>query len=194
MAVVTFSTKVWRTKELGTCSSYHRSRGQRHWRRWYKQGGMFGMGGRGGLATAAIAEQSGLPVWCCSWRARYDRGGRSIGWLSTGIVQGSVLRILICCKGDQGTRLQKNPQLILQFVVMIQLTSRRILRDQDETPEGMFYIIYQVYIPCVRVNVIGAILVCLSITLVILKQTQVALEHCYTVPGQKQSYPLTLPV
>jgi len=100
MAVVTFSTKVWRTKELGTCSSYHRSRGQRHWRRWYKQGGMFGMGGRGGLATAAIAEQSGLPVWCCSWRARYDRGGRSIGWLSTGIVQGSVLRILICCKGD----------------------------------------------------------------------------------------------
>ena len=33
------------------------------------------------------------------------------------------------CKGDWGTRLQENPQLILQFVVMIQLTSRRILRD-----------------------------------------------------------------
>jgi len=36
-------------------------------------------------------------------------------------------RILICCKGDWGTRLQENPQLILQLVVMIQLTSRRIL-------------------------------------------------------------------
>jgi len=33
------------------------------------------------------------------------------------------------CKGDWGTRLQKNPQLILQFAIMIQLTSRRILRD-----------------------------------------------------------------
>jgi len=33
------------------------------------------------------------------------------------------------CKGDWGTRLQENPQLILQLVVMIQLTSRRILRD-----------------------------------------------------------------
>jgi len=32
-------------------------------------------------------------------------------------------------KGDWGTRLQENPQLILQFVIMIQLTSRRILRD-----------------------------------------------------------------
>jgi len=28
-----------------------------------------------------------------------------------------------------GTRLQENPQLILHLVVMIQLTSRRILRD-----------------------------------------------------------------
>ena len=33
------------------------------------------------------------------------------------------------CKGDWGTRLQENPQLILQFVIMIQLTSKRILRD-----------------------------------------------------------------
>ena len=32
-------------------------------------------------------------------------------------------------KGDWGTRLQENPQSILQLVVMIQLTSRRILRD-----------------------------------------------------------------
>ena len=95
------------------------------------------------------------------------------------------------CKGNWGTRLQKNPQLILQFVVMIQLISRRILRDQDEASEGMFYIIYQVYIPCVRVSVIGAILVCLSITLVILEQAQVALEHRYAVLGWKQSYPLT---
>jgi len=61
---------------------------------------MLGMGGREGLATAAVAEQSGLPVWCCSRRARYDRRGRPIGWLSTGIVQGSILRILICYKGD----------------------------------------------------------------------------------------------
>jgi len=33
------------------------------------------------------------------------------------------------CKGDWGTRLQENPQLILQLVFMIQLTSRRILRE-----------------------------------------------------------------
>jgi len=33
------------------------------------------------------------------------------------------------CKGDWSTRLQENPQIILQLVVMIQLTSRRILRD-----------------------------------------------------------------
>jgi len=33
-------------------------------------------------------------------RAGYDRGGQPIGWLSTGIAQGSVSRILICCKGD----------------------------------------------------------------------------------------------
>jgi len=37
--------------------------------------------------------------------------------------------VLKGCKGDWGTRLQENPQLILQFVIMIQLTSRRILRD-----------------------------------------------------------------
>jgi len=33
-----------------------------------------------------------------------------MGWLSTGIVQGSAFKILICCKGDWGTRLQENPQ------------------------------------------------------------------------------------
>ena len=81
-----------------------------------------------------------------SQRAGYNRGGRPIGWLFTGIVQGSILRILICCKGNWSTRLQDNPQLILQFVIMIQLTSRRILRDQNKAPEGIFYIIYQVYI------------------------------------------------
>jgi len=54
---------------------------------------------------------------------------------------------------------------------MIQLTSRRILRDYDEAPEGMFYTIYWVFILSVRVSVIRAILVCLSITLVILEQT-----------------------
>ena len=37
------------------------------------------------------------------------------------------------CKGDWGTRLQENPQLILQFAIMIQLTSRRILRDCKRT-------------------------------------------------------------
>jgi len=37
MAIVTFSTKVQRTGELGTCSSRCRSGGQRHWRRWYRQ-------------------------------------------------------------------------------------------------------------------------------------------------------------
>jgi len=39
------------------------------------------------------------------------------------------ITIITDCKGDWGTRLQENPQLILQFVVMIQLISRRILRD-----------------------------------------------------------------
>ena len=105
----------------------------------------------------------------------------------------SPLRYLIIspvCKGDWGTRLQENPQLILQLVIMIQLTSRRILRDQDKAPKRIFHIIYQVYIFCVRVSVIGAILVCLSITLVILEQAQVALEHHYTVQRQKQSCPL----
>jgi len=38
MAVVTFSAEVWGTKELGTCSSRHRSGGQRHQRRWYRWG------------------------------------------------------------------------------------------------------------------------------------------------------------
>jgi len=46
-----------------------------------------------------------------SQRAGYDREEQPVGWLSTGIVQGSVLRILICCKGNWGTGLQENPQL-----------------------------------------------------------------------------------
>ena len=37
MAIVTFSTEVRRTGELGTCSSRCQSGGQRHWRRWYRQ-------------------------------------------------------------------------------------------------------------------------------------------------------------
>ena len=86
-------------------------------------------------------------------------------------------------KGDWGTRLQENPQFILQFVIMIQLISRRILRDQNEAPEGMFYIIYWVCILSVRVSVIGAILVCLSITLVILEQAQAAPEYRFAVQG-----------
>ena len=117
--------------------------------------------------------------------------GDLLGGCPLGQSKALFLRILICYKGDWGTRLQENPQLILQFVVIIQLISRRILKNQNEAPEGIFYIIYQVYIPCVKVSVIGAILVCLSITLVILKQAQVALEHRYAVPGQKQSCPLT---
>jgi len=36
---------------------------------------------------------------------------------------------MLLYKGDWGTRLQENPQLILHLAVMIQLTSRRILRD-----------------------------------------------------------------
>jgi len=40
-----------------------------------------------------------------------------------------VVDVVLHCKGDWGTRLQENPQLILHLVVMIQLTSRRILRD-----------------------------------------------------------------
>ena len=39
------------------------------------------------------------------------------------------IQVYTICKGDWGTKLQENPQLILQFVIMIQLTSRRILRD-----------------------------------------------------------------
>jgi len=38
VAVITFSAKVQRTRELGTHSSHCQSRGWRHWRRWYKQG------------------------------------------------------------------------------------------------------------------------------------------------------------
>jgi len=40
------------------------------------------------------------------------------------------------CKGNWSTRLQENPQLILQLVVMIQFTSRRILRELDEVLGG----------------------------------------------------------
>ena len=96
------------------------------------------------------------------------------------------------CKGNWGTRLQENPQLILQFVIIIQLTSRRILRDQDEALEEMFYTIYWVCILNVRVSVIEAILVYLSITLVILEQAQAAPEYRFAVQGQRQSYPLTV--
>jgi len=39
VTVVTFSTEVQRTRELGTCLSRRRSGGQRHQRRWYRQGG-----------------------------------------------------------------------------------------------------------------------------------------------------------
>jgi len=31
-----FSVKVWRAGELGVSSSYQQSRGQRHWRGWYR--------------------------------------------------------------------------------------------------------------------------------------------------------------
>jgi len=37
-AVVTFSAEVWGTRELRTCLSHCRSRGQRHRRRWYRWG------------------------------------------------------------------------------------------------------------------------------------------------------------
>ena len=43
----------------------------------------------------------------------------------------------------------------------------------------------------IRVSVIGAILVCLSITLVILEQAEVTLEYRYTVLGWRQSCSLT---
>ena len=82
---------------------------------------------------------------------------------------------------------------ILQSVIMIQLTSRRILRDQEEAPEGIFYIIYQVYIPCVRVSVIRAILVCLSIALVILEQAQVTPEIIMQFQGGNRAIPLHSP-
>jgi len=37
IAIVMFSAEVQRTGELGTCSSRHRSGGQKHWRRWYRR-------------------------------------------------------------------------------------------------------------------------------------------------------------
>ena len=60
--VVTFSAEVQRTRELRTCSFHYRSRGQRHQRRWYRQGGVFGMGRGGGLATSCVS--------CYSWAVR----------------------------------------------------------------------------------------------------------------------------
>jgi len=49
-AIVMFSTEVWGTRELGTCSSRHQSGGQRHQRRWYRRGGVFSMGRGGGIS------------------------------------------------------------------------------------------------------------------------------------------------
>ena len=46
-AVVMFSAEVRGTRELGTCSSRHRSGGQRHRKRWYRWGGVFSTGGGG---------------------------------------------------------------------------------------------------------------------------------------------------
>ena len=168
MAVVTFSTEVWGTRELGTYSSRHQSRGQRHRRRWYRQRGcvqygrreeisyqlckllqLRGQGCQGGVdvvfrdilslhqlvemvlqvsqgicyALGDIRRQRHLGSGIFQ-RVGYGRGGQPIGQLSTGIVQGSAFKILICCKGD-----------------WVQ-DSRRILRDQDEAPGGMFYTIY----------------------------------------------------
>jgi len=43
-----------------------------------------------------------------------------------------VLKVIVTqdsLSGQLGTRLQENPQLILQLVFMIQLTFRRILRE-----------------------------------------------------------------
>jgi len=50
MAIVTFFTEVWRTGELGMCSSRCRSREQRHWRRWYRQRRCVCYGRRGGIS------------------------------------------------------------------------------------------------------------------------------------------------
>jgi len=38
MAVMMFSTEVWRTRELGMCLSHCQSGEWRHQRRWYRQG------------------------------------------------------------------------------------------------------------------------------------------------------------
>jgi len=54
---------------------------------------------------------------------------RSVEWSEDDRVLQFRGKIYVPCKGNWGTRLQENPQLILQLVVMIQLTSRRILRD-----------------------------------------------------------------
>jgi len=54
---------------------------------------------------------------------------RSVEWSEDDRVLQFRGKIYVPCKGNWGTGLQENPQLILQLVVMIQLTSRRILRD-----------------------------------------------------------------
>ena len=48
------------------------------------------------------------------WRVRYNREGQPIWWLSTGIVQGSVLRILIYYKGDW----TQNSRRILSYIIV----------------------------------------------------------------------------
>ena len=50
VAIVTFSAKVQRTGELGTCLSHHWSRQWRHWRRWYEWGRCVWYGWRGGIS------------------------------------------------------------------------------------------------------------------------------------------------
>ena len=50
VAIVTFSTKVQRTGELGTCLSHHQSGGQRHQRRRYRWGRYVWYGQRGGVS------------------------------------------------------------------------------------------------------------------------------------------------
>jgi len=49
-AVVMFSTEVQRIGELRACLSRHQSRGQRHQRRWYRQGRCVWYGQRGRIS------------------------------------------------------------------------------------------------------------------------------------------------
>jgi len=53
-AIVTFSTEVWRTGELGTYLFHCQSRGQRHWRRWYRQRRCVWYGQRGGYVRGCL--------------------------------------------------------------------------------------------------------------------------------------------